>query len=259
MLKHERLTRIQQMVNEQGIVNTGEIMQALDVSDMTVRRDLDELDKSGKLVRVRGGAQSLNYNIDFELSHLQKSTVKIEEKTAIARAAAALIQDHETIFLGPGTTIELLAAMLPDRDIRIVTPSLPAFEKLKERAEGKVLLIGGSYRAHTGAFCGPLANEILKRLTFTKAFISCNGLAEDKITASSLEEGEMQSIACANAKETIVLADSHKFNREDFYVFARLYNTDQLITDDEVTPDVVEHYSRFTHIIQAQTKGNEED
>lgn len=79
MLKRERLTRILQMVNEKGIVDTADIMEALAVSDMTVRRDLDELEKSGKLIRVRGGAQSLDYNIDFELSHLQKSTVQIEE------------------------------------------------------------------------------------------------------------------------------------------------------------------------------------
>lgn len=106
MLKRERLTRILQMVNEKGIVDTADIMEALAVSDMTVRRDLDELEKSGKLIRVRGGAQSLDYNIDFELSHLQKSTVQIEEKRDIARYAASLVQDHETIFLGPGTTLE---------------------------------------------------------------------------------------------------------------------------------------------------------
>lgn len=144
MLKRERLTRILQMVNEKGIVDTADIMEALAVSDMTVRRDLDELEKSGKLIRVRGGAQSLDYNIDFELSHLQKSTVQIEEKRDIARYAASLVQDHETIFLGPGTTLEMMASMIPDKDIRIVTPSLPAFEVLKERMEDGLLLVGGT-------------------------------------------------------------------------------------------------------------------
>ncbi len=249
MLKRERLTRILQMVNEKGIVDTADIMEALAVSDMTVRRDLDELEKSGKLIRVRGGAQSLDYNIDFELSHLQKSTVQIEEKRDIARYAASLVQDHETIFLGPGTTLEMMASMIPDKDIRIVTPSLPAFEVLKKRMEDRLLLVGGTYRSNTGAFVGTLTNQVLRNLKFTKAFISCNGIADDEITTSSMEEGEMQAIACRNARSTFLLADSRKFNREDFYVYDHLYNIDELITD------VIDHYGEYTKILQV--KGEE--
>ncbi|WP_286073105.1 DeoR/GlpR family DNA-binding transcription regulator [Faecalibaculum rodentium] len=255
MLKRERLTRILQMVNEKGIVDTADIMEALAVSDMTVRRDLDELEKSGKLIRVRGGAQSLDYNIDFELSHLQKSTVQIEEKRDIARYAASLVQDHETIFLGPGTTLEMIASMIPDKDIRIVTPSLPAFEVLKERMEDRLLLVGGTYRSNTGAFVGPLTNQVLRDLKFTKAFISCNGIADDEITTSSMEEGEMQAIACRNARSTFLLADSRKFNREDFYVYDHLYNIDELITDKSVPKDVIDHYGEYTKILQV--KGEE--
>lgn len=84
MLKSERLQHITRIVNEKGVVNVTDIMNALNVSDMTVRRDLDELEKSGKLIRIRGGAQSLNYNLDFELTHEEKSVVKMEEKTEIA-------------------------------------------------------------------------------------------------------------------------------------------------------------------------------
>lgn len=255
MLKRERLTKILQMVNDKGIVDTADIMEALAVSDMTVRRDLDELEKSGKLIRVRGGAQSLDYNIDFELSHLQKSTVQIEEKRSIARYASGLIQDHETIFLGPGTTLEMMASMIPDKDIRIVTSSLPAFEVLKEKMEDRLLLVGGSYRANTGAFVGTLTNQILRDLKFTKAFISCNGIADDEITTSSMEEGEMQAIACRNARAVYLLADSRKFNREDFYVYEHLYNIDELITDGTLSQDVADHYGEYTRILQV--KGEE--
>lgn len=98
MLKRERLNQILKMVNENGIVTAAQIMEDLKVSDMTVRRDLDELERNGKLVRIRGGAQSIDYNIDYELSHIQKSTIKAHEKMEIARFAASLIQDDETIF-----------------------------------------------------------------------------------------------------------------------------------------------------------------
>lgn len=252
MLKRERLTTILQMVNEKGIVDSADIMETLGVSDMTVRRDLDELEKNGKLVRVRGGAQSVNFNIDFELSHLQKSTVHVEAKAAIASYAASLIQDHETIFLGPGTTIEMMASLIPaDRGIRVVTASLPAFEALKDRIED-LILIGGDYRANTGTFAGPLSNLILFNLKFSKTFISCNGITGDEITTSSAMEGEMQSIALHNARSAYLLADSSKFNREDYYVYYHLYSIDELITDDKAGQDVIDHYEKFTKITQVK-------
>lgn len=253
MLKSERLARIASMVNEKGIVNASEIMDTLGVSDMTVRRDLDELEKSGKLVRIRGGAQSLDFNIDYELSHLQKSTVQVEEKMAIARLAASFVQDHETIFLGPGTTIEMLATLLTSRDLRVVTSSLPVFEALEEKFDDRILLVGGRYRANTGSFCGVLANQVVSSLKFNKAFISCNGIVDDQITTASMEEGELQKIACNNAREVYLLADGHKFNREDFYVYYHLYNVDALITDDKVHEDTLDHYRAYTRIEIAPT------
>lgn len=99
MLKRERLSRIQEMIAVKGIVTASEIMNALGVSDMTVRRDLDELEKNGKLIRIHGGAQALDYNIDYELSHLQKATVKVEEKLAIAKAAVEQISDLSLIHI----------------------------------------------------------------------------------------------------------------------------------------------------------------
>ena len=130
MLKKERLVRITQMVNQKGIISINEIMEQLEISDMTARRDLDELEKSGKLLRVHGGAQSLSFSMDHERSHLEKSSVQIEEKTRIAHKAASLIQEGETIFLGPGTTIQLLAEQLCGRNIRVVTNSLAVFNIL---------------------------------------------------------------------------------------------------------------------------------
>ena len=130
MLKKERLRYICDKVNSKGIITVNEIIQALNVSDMTIRRDLDELEKAGKLLRIHGGAQSLTYSLDHELSHLEKSTVQVNEKQTIALYASSLIQDGETIYLGPGTTIQILATLLRDRDIRVITNSYHVFEIL---------------------------------------------------------------------------------------------------------------------------------
>lgn len=250
MLKHERLNRILQMVNDQGIVTAQNIMSELNVSDMTVRRDLDELEKNGKLIRIRGGAQSLNYSIDTELSHLEKSEVHPDEKLEIARRAAQLVHENDTIFLGPGTTIELMASQIQTKPARVITNSLPVFEIYRQKDPECVLLTGGSYRPNTGCFVGPLTDSLLEKLNVSAAFISCNGIAEDKITTSSMEEGQAQAIALNNAHYRYLLADESKFNREDFYTYYRLYHIDGLITDSSTSSDKIEHYSRYTKIIQ---------
>ena len=174
MLKKERLVRITQMVNQKGIISINEIMEQLEISDMTARRDLDELEKSGKLLRVHGGAQSLSFSMDHERSHLEKSSVQIEEKTRIAHKAASLIQEGETIFLGPGTTIQLLAEQLCGRNIRVVTNSLAVFNILSGHTPTDVMLTGGEYRSNTNTFVGPITNMVLSKLRYTKAFIGCN-------------------------------------------------------------------------------------
>lgn len=249
MLKKERLVKISQMVNQKGIISINEIMEQLNVSDMTARRDLDELEKSGKLMRVHGGAQSLSFSVDHELSHLEKSSVQIKEKTRIAHKAASLVQEGESIFLGPGTTIQLLAEQLCGRNIRVITSSLAVFDILSNHAPTEVILTGGVFRENTNTFVGPITNLVLSKLSYTKAFISCNGIYNSGITTHSLEEGESQEIPLDNAKNKYLLADSKKFNRSDFYIFYDLFNFDALITDNEIDPDILKHYQEYTTII----------
>lgn len=251
MLKRERLERILQMVNTKGIVKAQDIINSLDVSDMTVRRDLDELEKSGKLVRVHGGAQSIHYSIDVELTHIEKSTVHIDEKAEIAKLAAQKVHDNDSIFLGPGTTIELMASMIESKPARIITNSLPVFEILKNKFSDALLLTGGSYRSSTGCFIGVMTNNVLENMNFNAAFFSCNGLADTKISTSTMEEGEAQRIALNHSHYRYLLADGSKFNREDFYTYYHLYNIDTLITDSNVAEHVIERYAVHTKIEQA--------
>lgn len=239
------------MVNENGILTVNKIIEELHVSDMTVRRDLDELEKARKLLRIHGGAQSLTFSLDHELSHVEKTTVHAEEKKQIITYAAQMIQDGETIFLGPGTTVEMLANHIRGRNIRIITNSYPVFKALNNHYPTVIILTGGEYRSNTGAFIGPLTNLVLNKLKFTKAFIGCNGILNDEITTYSLKEGEAQEIALNNSRNTYLLADYTKFNREDFYVYYNLHNFDALITDNKVSKELIQHYHQYTKIILA--------
>ena len=217
MLKKERLVKIAHKVNQNGIITIQEIMDELGVSDMTARRDLDELEKSGKLLRVHGGAQSLSFSMDHELSHIEKSSVQIEEKKRIAHKAATL--------------------------------SLAVFNILVNHAPTEVILTGGDYRDNTNTFVGPITNLVLGKLKYNKAFISCNGIYNSSITTYSLEEGESQQIALDNSKNKYLLADNKKFNRADFYIYYDLFNFDTLITDNTIDDEVLSHYKQYVQIM----------
>lgn len=250
MLKRERLARILQSVNEKGTISVSEITEKLNISDMTARRDLDELEKSGKLIRFHGGAQSIHYSLDHELTHIEKSTRNLDEKTAIARYAASLVEEGDILFLGPGTTIELLAHNLPvrEKNLRIITTSYPVFDYLSKSAPDQVILAGGQYRPSTGSFVGPLCNEMLERLKFHRAFFSCNGIAGSEVMTSSLEEGENQKIALNRSRVRYLLADHEKFSREDFYTYYSLYNLNLIITDSQIPKKTLDHYQDYCHI-----------
>ena len=251
MLKRERLHKIVDMVNSQGIITVNEIINELKVSDMTVRRDLDELDKAGKIVRIHGGAQSISYSINQELSHTEKQELQIDEKRKIAQLAASYVEDGDTIYLGPGTTIELLAQYLINKRIRIITNNYAVFEILKQSDSADILLTGGDFRRNTGALVGPLTNTNLKRLNFTKAFISANGIHNESICTYSIEEGEAQEIALNNSRTKYILADHKKLNKDDFYVFYNLHDMDYLITDWSINKDVKIHYDQYVNLIIA--------
>ena len=150
MIKAERQDKVRQLLEEQGTVSVKEISDALGVSDMTIRRDLEELASLGEIERVHGGARSAQGRphamLRHEYSHSEKRTKHAEEKLQIARRAVELIEEGSTIFLGTGTTVEQMASMLPAFRLRIVTNSLSVFNLLEEREDCELCLVGGMYR-----------------------------------------------------------------------------------------------------------------
>ena len=139
MIKAERQDRVRQLLDEQGTVSVKEISDALGVSDMTIRRDLEELASLGEIERVHGGARSAQSRphamLRHEYSHSEKRTKHAEEKLQIARRAVGLIEEGSTIFLGTGTTVEQMASMLPACRLRIVTNSLSVLNLLEARED----------------------------------------------------------------------------------------------------------------------------
>ena len=250
MLKKARLINILDLVNRNGIITSTSLANTLGVSDMTIRRDLDELEKNSRLIRIHGGAESLSYNIKNEIDHEEKQTIHRSEKLEAAEIAASLIEESDSIFLGSGSTIELMAQFINLRFIRIVTNSLPVFESFRNKMDSyEVILIGGNFRPKTGAFIGGIVQEALEKLYFSKCFIGVNGIFEEDLYMAGAEEARSQRIALNNSVKRYIVADYYKVHRSDFYKFYKLSDVTGIITNKALSAELQNVYSQYTKMI----------
>lgn len=253
MLKSERQDAIEQLCENLGTATVHRLAQELQVSDMTVRRDLEEMAAQGRLVRVRGGARSVagqcGTAVPREFTHGEKRSLHVKEKRAVAASAAKLVEPGNTVFLGAGTTMELVAQALPAGRLRIVTNSLSIFDLLRGRPHTELCLVGGVYRPATDAFVGPMAENSVDLLGIDVAFIGCNGILDGAISTSNMEEGRFQNEVFERSDRRYVVCDSSKVGRRDFYTFYSLDDVDALVTDKGLTGEQRESLSEHTQII----------
>lgn len=256
MIKAERQAKICEMLEKNGTISVREISGELGVSDMTIRRDLEELAAMGSLERVHGGARKLaqrhmTAHTLREYSHREKRKRNPEAKAEIARTAIGLIGDNETVFLGTGTTIERMVAMLPPRNLRIVTNSLSVFNLLENRDDYELCLVGGLYRRRTAAFVGPMAEDAVASLGIDVAFVGANGIAGDDVSTSNMEEGKFQQLVLNKATRRYLVADTSKLDRRDFYAFYRLQDVTALVCERSISDEQRAVVKEFTRIITA--------
>ncbi|MDI9231651.1 DeoR/GlpR family DNA-binding transcription regulator [Staphylococcus caprae] len=233
MNKYDRLDEITKLVNKRGTVRTNEIVEDLNVSDMTVRRDLAELEEKGVLTKIHGGARSNSAFQYKEMSHQEKHTHYIDEKRYIAKKAVALIDDGDTIFLGPGTTVQKLAEEINHHTLTVITNCLPVFKILmkKQSLHFRVYLLGGEMRDLTEAFVGEMTNQLLNNLRFSKMFFSSNGVKDGVAMTSSMDEAYTQHLALNHSIEKYLLIDSSKIGKDDFSSFCELKELNAVLMD----------------------------
>ena len=248
-MKESRQRIILQELDQSGVVSVKNLKELLHVTDMTIRRDLIDLEKQGLLTRVHGGAHKKVRDGLNEVSHSEKTMLNIEEKKTIAQKCAGLIINGDTVFIGSGTTTDFIGDYLDGKDISIVTNSLPIFEKLKDNPNFDLILIGGRYRVKTQTFVGQFANNLLREIKVSKAFIGVNGIDGYNVTTANEEEGNGNAIILNNAIEKYIVADNSKFDSYSFYTFYRLDNIDAVVTDENLSPKVREKYNSYTSLL----------
>lgn len=248
MLKMERQDKILSLLSQNDLLTTSHIAEQLNVSGMTIRRDIQELYEQNKLLRIYGGIQRVN-NKDREFSTNEKLNNFIKEKKHIGKVMNSLIKDNDVVYLGAGTTILHALKEVTKNNLFIITNSLLAFNYIIEETDYKVILTGGMFNTNTEEFYGPVAENSFNNLNINISFAATNGVYLDNITTSSDSMGGIQQVALNNSKIKVVVADHTKFNTSDIYTFYKLSDIDFLITDDSISQDIFNYYNQFTNII----------
>ena len=236
MLKNARLNLIVETVNERKFVSLKELMDVLGASESTVRADLVELAKQGRIIRLRGGAQALNSeSLSYELSMEDKLSIQTEAKRGIAEYAASLVPEHSLIYIDAGSTTYFMAEYLKT-SVKAVTNSMTLARALASHGV-KAYVIGGELKLSTEAFIGTLACNTLAQFHFDYGFFGTTGVdLEHGFTTPEFEEANVKSAAMAQCKKVYVLADSTKFGTTTAITFHPL--DDVTIITERIKKDI---------------------
>ena len=244
----ERRQVIVTKVNENGKVDVAELAAEFDVSTVTIRTDLNDLDKKRMLVRSRGGAIAIT-TITKELSVKEKHNENQWIKEKLGQAVAKLIQNNERIIIDSGTTTEEVAkALLPYENLVIMTNGLNIANELSRIENIDILMTGGNLRHKSLSFYGRQAESSLSNLRFDKVILGVDGIElPSGITTHFEHEATLNRLMCQVSKEVIAVTDSSKFDQSGFHVIAPLNSIDTLVTDSNI-PQAYKDYCEAHNI-----------
>ena len=231
-----------------------ELVSMLGVSEMTVHRDLDVLQREGYLTKLRGGAvlnesTTRQNSADYHYSRVQN--LYIDEKRAIAREALGLISDRETIILDNSTTAYQLARLLKDRNqLTVIATNPGVFNELMQESNISLYSTGGLYSSQTNSFVGSAAEDFVSRLDITTCVIGANSVSlENGVTDPYPAEASLKRKMIAASRRTLLLADHNKFNRAATENVADIGKIDCIITDWKTDRALIEKLSERTRVI----------
>ena len=237
----QRLQQIAEQLRSQHVVSIASLSKALGASEMTIRRDLMRLEKMGLCRRTHGGAVSTHGILARDIDYRQREQLHVAEKVAIGRAAAAMVQEGETIAIDAGTTTAQLAVALKGRrNITVITNSLRVLDQLCDSPGITLISTGGTVApAMDGEFghgdhflVGSLAEATLRRFRPHKAFMGTTGITiTDGLSNSLIEQAELKRLMMELSAEVILLADHSKFGRVASSIAGPVTLLHRVITD----------------------------
>ena len=228
----EREKKILSLLTDESNLTVNEISKRLDVSRVTVRSDFNSLEEKGLIVRMRGGAFP-----SFHPEILESQRTMMEEKIRIAKKAASMINDGDTVMINDGTTSSLIPKfLLGKRDIRIVTNSTLIFTYARINPSLHLNLVGGEFRASSEAVVGPVALKDLENYHVKYAFLGTGGFSvETGLTSQLVDGAEIFRKMSEQAEKVVVVADSSKYGKNGFVKIFPLERMDILVTDKKLS------------------------
>jgi DeoR family L-fucose operon activator len=239
MLVAERYEKIVSLVGERGSIRVSELSELCQVTEETIRRDLDRLEQSGRLRRSHGGAVSVKDTPQhLEIPFALREITNAEEKKRIALEAIKRIQPNDRFLLDASSTAWYMASDVPDLPLTVLTNSIKVAMELSIKEKIEVISTGGFLAKRSLSYVGPLAERSLDAYHVDKVFLSCKGVHLDRgISESNELQARIKERMIGMADEVILLADSSKFGVQAFTHVADLAEVDVIITDRRIAKD----------------------
>lgn len=231
MLIAERHREIMNVLDQEGRVKVNELARLFQVTEETIRRDLERLESEGKLLRSHGGAVSVK-SFERETPFSEREIRYMQEKMAIAREAVKRVEEGDTILLDASTTAWQMARLLPDMHLTVLTNAIKVAVELAERSRIRVISTGGKLSPASLSYVGPAAERMLKDYHVSKLFFSCKGVdIERGLSDSSESNATIKRRMMAIADKRYLLADHSKFGIKALAMLAPLDEVGEVITD----------------------------
>ena len=237
----DRHRYILKKLQEDGQVKIQDLSEDMEVSGVTIRKDLKLLEDKNLLFRTRGGGSVINpYTNERPIN--EKALVKAEEKQKIAKAALSLIKGTDSIIIGSGTTVfELARCLHPTQNLTVITPAVKVTLELSNRPNVEVLQLGGLIRRNSSSVAGNYAEYILDEISSGLLFLGVDGIDLDfGVSITNLMEASLNQKMIDSAQVLVVMADSTKFGRRGLGKVCNLDQVQYIITDDNVSSKTVE-------------------
>ncbi|MBS6643015.1 MAG: DeoR/GlpR transcriptional regulator [Clostridiaceae bacterium] len=243
----ERRKAIVELINAQGFVPFAELKEHFpNVSEMTLRRDLEYLDRTKKIVRIHGGAKSLDVLIRTEDFFANRSVCHIEEKRLIASKAITLLEPGSVIFIDSGSTATEFCRNFPDGTYTIFTNSISCAYELASLSQAKIHILGGQLNNTSLSIIGSRTTAYLETINFSTAFFGVTGYSNTRgFTCGEEEEFKLKTTILRKSERVVMMMDSSKVGIVSTFTFATMQDASIIVSDGRLNPATLRQAEQF--------------
>jgi len=251
-MKRERIEDIAELLDKRGKLSLEQLESFFpNVSQMTLRRDLLQLEQAGRIIRIRGGAMSVKevQKVSGE-AYIKKTAIHTDEKIEIAQKAAGLIDEGSSLFLDGGTTAMYLAKELPDINVNVFTNGLAVAIELSKKKNLNVVMLGGQVMKENLSTASPTSKLYFADTNFELAIISTSAFTpENGFSCGSPVEADLLKLVRQKAKSLYMMLDSSKIGKIMPYTFAHVEDINVLITDDAFPAELKAQFTQKNIVV----------